>query len=76
MVITPPIKSQKKFVHCKWGNRVKSMEDSKQERHRTLERYKRLLQGTSDPERQRHLLQLIKEAEEKKIEAGDSGYQY
>jgi hypothetical protein len=77
MPVTPPTrKTHRNYVHCRGGKQMKSEEDSRRERHRTLERYKRLLHNTSDPERRERLLSLIKEAEEKKSEAGDSNYQY
>ena len=76
MPTTPPLrpKSHFNFVHC--AKQMKpTEEDERQRRYRKVERYKRLLRNTSDPQRQEHLRKLIKAAEVTKGAAGDSKYQ-
>jgi hypothetical protein len=45
-------------------------------RHQNVERYRRLLENTTDENRRGHLLKLFAEAKQKQKDAGDPEYPY
>ncbi len=72
----PPDNKLKSYLHFYAHCSVTAKAQAKYTRHQNVERYRRLLKGATDKERQDYLNRLILEEQQKQKDAGDSYYQY